>query len=166
MLYVGIERVASVTAKATLVLSSLFIALMALHITLDVALRYFIGTSFQGTLEVVSFYYMVCAIFLSLAYVEYKREHICVDVVVNRLPESWHLPLYVFGCLLGILYFAMLGYQSGVDAWRATQSQETAMANFTFYVWPSRWALPLGFFAICIATFANMIKAIAQGKVL
>lgn len=161
MIYKSIERCAAFAAKATLVLSTCFIALMALHITLDVALRFFLGDSFQGTLEVVSFYYMVCAIFLSLAYVEYRREHICVDVVVDRLPQAMKLPLYVFACLLGIIYFSMLGYQSTLDALRATQTQETAMANFTFYIWPSRWALPVGFFATSIATFANMAKAIA-----
>jgi len=166
MFYNGIERFAAFVAKATLVLSGCFIALMALHITLDVVLRFVFGNSFQGTLEVVSFYYMVCAIFLSLAYVEYKRDHICVDVVVDRLPEALKLPLYVFACLLGIVFFSMLGYQGMLDALRATQSQETAMANFTFYIWPSRWALPIGFFATSLATFANMVKAIATRKAL
>ncbi|MBR9884400.1 MAG: TRAP transporter small permease [Oceanospirillales bacterium] len=166
MFYNGIERCAALAAKATLILSGCFIALMALHITLDVVLRFVFSTSFQGTLEIVSFYYMVCAIFLSLAYVEYKREHICVDVVVDILPEALKLPLYVFACVLGIVFFSMLGYQSTLDALRATQSQETAMANFTFYIWPSRWALPIGFFATSLATFANMVQAIATRKAL
>lgn len=147
-------------SKATLVASTLFLALMALHVTLDVSLRFLIGTSFPGTLEVVSFYYMIGVVFLPLAYVELQREHISVDVLVGRFPAGVQLVLYLFAGLLGLTYFGLLGYQSLLDAMRATGRLETAMANFTFYLWPSRWALPLGFAAMCLATLANMIKAI------
>ncbi|MCE8025760.1 TRAP transporter small permease [Billgrantia aerodenitrificans] len=147
-------------AKLALTLAALFLLLMALHVTLDVALRYLLGKSFPGTLEVVSFYYMVAVVFLPLAYVELKREHISVDVLVGRLPASLQLILYLFACSLGLLYFGMLCYQSYLDAMRATTRMETAMANFRFYLWPSRWALPVGFGAMMLAIFANMLKAL------
>ncbi|WP_010628933.1 TRAP transporter small permease [Halomonas sp. KM-1] len=147
-------------AKLALTLAALFLLLMALHVTLDVALRYLFGKSFPGTLEVVSFYYMVAVVFLPLAYVELKREHISVDVLVGRLPASLQLILYLFACSLGLLYFGMLCYQSYLDAMRATTRMETAMANFRFYLWPSRWALPVGFGAMMLAIFANMLKAL------
>ncbi len=147
-------------AKLALTLAALFLLLMALHVSLDVALRYLFGKSFPGTLEVVSFYYMVAVVFLPLAYVELKREHISVDVLVGRLPASLQLLLYLFACSLGLLYFGMLCYQSYLDAMRATTRMETAMANFRFYLWPSRWALPVGFGAMMLAIFANMLKAL------
>ncbi|MCE8022113.1 TRAP transporter small permease [Halomonas sp. MCCC 1A11036] len=147
-------------AKLALTLAALFLLLMALHVSLDVALRYLFGKSFPGTLEVVSFYYMVAVVFLPLAYVELKREHISVDVLVGRLPASLQLVLYLFACSLGLLYFGMLCYQSYLDAMRATTRMETAMANFRFYLWPSRWALPVGFGAMMLAIIANMLKAL------
>lgn len=155
-----IERLSSWTAKGALALSALFLVLMALHVSLDVALRYAFGRSFPGTLEVVSFYYMVAVVFLPLAYVELQQEHISVDVLVGRFPASVQLALYLFAGLLGLLYFGMLGYQSFLDALNATARLETAMANFRFYLWPSRWALPTGFAAMCLAILANMIKAL------
>ena len=153
-------------SHAALVLGCAFMLLMTLHITLDVVIRYFFSRGIPGTLEVVSFYYMVCAVFLPLAYVEAKGEHISVDVFTQRLPKNIQLALYVFACLLGLLYFGMLCYQSFLDAMRATQRKETAMANFRFYLWPSRWALPIGFLATCFAIFSNMVKAIRLKKAL
>lgn len=155
-----IETLSDWVNRATLVLATLFLILMALHVTLDVALRYFVGQSFPGTLEIVSFYYMVALVFLPLAYTERMGEHISVDVLVGRFPPAVQLALYLFAGVLGIIYFAMLGYQGYLDALYATASRETAMANFTFYLWPSRWALPLGFTAVCLAIVANMLKAI------
>jgi len=161
-----IDKLSSVISNITMVVSCLFILLMAIHITLDVLLRHVLGTSFQSTLEIVSYYYMVCAIFLSLSFVEKKHEHICVDVLIERFPKGLKYPTYMFGCLLGVIYFAMLGYQGLLDALRATYNMETAMANYTFYIWPSRWALPIGFFAICLATFSNMLEAYKKKSVL
>jgi len=153
-------------AKSALVLTALFLVLMALHVSLDVGLRYLFGKSFTGTLEVVSFYYMVAVVFLPLAYVELQQEHISVDVVVGRLPPALQLALYLLAGVLGLVYFGMLCYQSYLDAVRATVRMETAMANFTFYLWPSRWALPVGFAAMCLAILANMIKALQQRQAL
>lgn len=148
------------TSRAALVLGCIFLLLMSLHITLDVIIRYFFSRGVVGTLEVVSFYYMVCAVFFPLAYVESRNEHITVDVFAQRLPEKIQFYLYIFACLAGLMYFGMLCYQSFLDAVRATQRFETAMANFKFYLWPSRWALPIGFFAICLSIIANIIKSI------
>lgn len=154
------ETLAEWVAKSALVLAAIFLVLMALHVSLDVGLRYIYGKSFPGTLEVVSFYYMVAVVFLPLAYVELQREHISVDVLVGRLPLSLQLVCYLFAGTLGLIYFGMLCYQSFLDALSATLRLETAMANFKFYLWPSRWALPVGFAAMCLAILANMIKAL------
>lgn len=160
------ELVSQWVAKSAIVVATLFLVLMALHVSLDVGLRYLFGKSFTGTLEFVSFYYMVAVVFLPLAYVELQQEHISVDVLVGRFPPVVQLTLYLFACSLGLLYFGMLCYQSYLDAVRATVRMETAMANFKFYLWPSRWALPVGFAAMCLAIFANMIKALQQRQAL
>lgn len=155
-----LELASAVFSKVALGLSGLFLILMVTHITLDVALRFFFNIALHGTLEVVSFYYMVCVVFLPLAFVEMKQEHINVDVLVNHFSPKIRLALYLMSCVLGLIYFSMLGYQGFWDALNATQRQETAMANFTFYLWPSRWALPVGFLAMDLAILANAIKAI------
>jgi len=160
MITKNFESLAQWVAKCAMVLATIFLILMALHVSLDVGLRYIFGKSFTGTLEFVSFYYMVAVVFLPLAYVELQQEHISVDVLIGRLPPAVQLVFYIFASTLGLIYFGMLCYQSYLDALSATLRMETAMANFTFYLWPSRWALPIGFAAMFLAILANMIKAL------
>lgn len=159
-----LNKINKIISKSAFIISCLFLFLMATHITLDVATRYFFSKGVPGTLETVSFYYMVFVVFLPLAYVESRNENITVDIFVQRLPKSVQLYLYLFSCFLGFVYFGILFYQSLMDAIRSTQYLETAMANFKFYLWPSRWALPLGFLATCLAILDNFSKAVRLKK--
>lgn len=162
-MFISAHRLVRLLNRVFLVASGLFLVLMMLHITVDVVLRNS-GVSIQGTLEVVSFYYMVCLVFLPLGYVEIKHQHIRVDLLAQRLPQSVQIALYIFSCLVGLLFFGMMGWQTLLDALQATRSQQTAMANFTFYLWPARWALPLGFFGMCCALLSNLLQSLLERR--
>ncbi|MBK0327879.1 TRAP transporter small permease [Rhodobacteraceae bacterium F11138] len=140
--------------------------LMMAHITLDIGVRYFVNGQIVGTLEWVSFYYMVALVFLALGYVEYKNENIRVDLFAQMMPKTMQLVLYIFACLLGLIFFGMLFWQSLIDAIRATGRAEEAMSNFRFYIWPARWALPIGFAGALLAVLANLLRAITRRQAL
>lgn len=151
---------------AFLVISAIFVVLMMLHVTADVLLRAVSEVGITGTLEVVSYYYMVCAIFLAFGYVELKNQHIRVDLFVQQMPRSAQVILYIVACLAGFVFFGLLAWQSMIDAIRATRSHETIMSNFLFYVWPSRWALPIGFIGCLLAILCNLLKALTRWRAL
>lgn len=157
-----IDRISQATDRALLVIGCVFLLAMMLHIAVDVIARFAFNASIVGTLETVSFYHIVIAVFLPLAYVERRGEHIRVDLFVQKMPRRAQLALYVLACLIGIAFFGALTWQSGVDAVRSTERGETIMSNFLFYIWPSRWALPIGFGAIVLAIVNNMLKALAR----
>lgn len=162
-LVLGVIRwlnIASVTAASVVML------LMMLHITLDVGVRYFANGQIVGTLEWVSFYYMVALVFLALGYVEYRNENIRVDLFAQMMPKAVQLGLYVFACLLGLIFFGLLFWQTLADAINATQRQEEAMSNFRFLIWPARWALPIGFMGAWLAVLANLLRAISRREAL
>ncbi len=140
--------------------------LMMLHITLDVGVRYFFNGQIVGTLEWVSFYYMVALVFLGLGLVEMKNENIRVDLFAQMMPARVQLALYIFACLLGLVFFGMLFWQSLTDAIRATRRGEEAMSNFRFLIWPARWALPIGFAGALLAVLANVARAITRRQAL
>lgn len=151
---------------AAMTVACLFMLLMMAHITADVAMRFLFGGRLIGTLEIVSFYYMVVIVFLSLGFVELKGEHIRVDLFAQMLPRGVQLGLYIFACLLGLIFFGMLGWQTAKDAIGATSRAEEAMSNFTFYIWPARWALPIGFAGIWLAVLSNLLKSISLRQAL
>ncbi len=144
----------------------LVMLLMMLHITLDVGVRYFLNGQIVGTLEWVSFYYMVALVFLSFGYVEFKNENIRVDLFAQMMPKQVQLSLYIFAGLLGLVFFGMLFWQTLLDAIGATQRGEEAMSNFQFFIWPARWALPIGFAGALLAVIANLLRAITSRQAL
>jgi len=158
----ALDRASNLIGKLALALGAAFLVLMALNITLDVVLRLVFGGSFPGTLEVVSFYYMVYAVFLPLAFVERRGEHIEVDAFFNLMPARAQRVLLCFSFLISLAYFGALTWQSLMDAVAATQNRQTAMANFTFYIWPARWALVAGFGAACLAILTHLCHALSQ----
>ena len=146
--------------------ASVVMVLMMAHITLDVGLRYFLNGQIVGTLEWVSFYYMVALVFLALGYVESRGENIRVDLFAQMMPQGAQLALYIFACLLGLAFFGMLAWQSFWDAVRATARGEEAMSNFRFLIWPARWALPVGFAGAFLAVLANLLKSVVTRRAL
>ena len=51
---------------------------MAVHVIADVSARYLFNQPLPGTIEIVSLYYMVAVIYLPVAYVQSRRQHIVV----------------------------------------------------------------------------------------
>jgi TRAP-type C4-dicarboxylate transport system permease small subunit len=150
----------------TMAAACVVMVLMMLHITLDVAVRNLFNGQIVGTLEWVAFYYMVALVFLSLGFVEMRNEHIRVDLFVQMMPKSVQLALYVFACILGLVFFGMLFWQTLSDAIRATQRGEEAMSNFKFLIWPARWALPIGFGGVLLAITGNLLRALTSRQAL
>jgi len=157
-----LDRVTRTVDRLLLAMGCLFLAAMMLHISADVALRFLFNTSIVGTVETVSYYHIVIAVFLPLGYVERENAHIRVDLFAQMMPRGFQLALYVLACAIGLLFFGVLAYQSFLDALRSTLREETIMSNFLFYIWPSRWALPLGFAGIWLAIVNNLLRALAR----
>ncbi len=152
-------------AQAQMVLTGIFLVLMMLHVTADVVMKYLFNAPIVGTLETVSYYYMVSIVFLPLAMVEFRQEQVVVDLLFRRFPARLQIAVYLFGAATALVYFGMLTCQTLIDALKATAERETVMANFLFYVWPSRWGLPIGIGSLMLAIALNAVKVILTGKV-
>lgn len=152
--------------RGFLVFAAVALILMMFHVTVEVAGRATGAFTMIGTLEVVSFYYMIMLVMLPMGFVELRNEHIRVDLFVQWMPAPLQLILYVLSCLMSMTFFAMMFWQSFYDALNSTQRMETIMSNFIFYIWPSRWALPIGFFGLLLASLSNLLKSIRHRKAL
>ena len=153
-------------SRVLLAVGCLFLVLMMAHVTADVAVRAAFNSQIIGTLETVSYYHMILAVFLPMAYVERHNQSIRVDLFVQLMPRWVQLVLYQFACILGLIYFGILTLQSFEDAWRATERLETFMSNFLFYIWPARWALPIGFGAATLAILACALRSLSERRAL
>ena len=155
------DKIVTKFSNFLLGVSLICLLLMMSHVVLDVFLKFVFNSPLIGTLETVSYYYMVGAVFLPLGAVELKKEHVHVDLFIQFLPFRFRLITLCVANFCGILYFGGLFYQTLIDAIASFGFKETIMSNYLFYVWPSRWALPIGFVAMMLAlilTTAGMFR--------
>jgi len=145
-------------AKAGFYLACLALIFMAGHMFLDVVLRR-LGIYIEGTLEFTSYYYMIFAVFSGLAYTQYKDKHISTDILVNLLPKKVSDPLLKFNLTIQLILYALLTYQTTIDAFNSASFNEQAMANFTFYIWPAKFSLPIGFFSLCLVVLSQLLAS-------
>ena len=123
----------------------LMVAMMA-HVVLDVASKWLFNFPLDGTLEIVSYYYMVGLIFLPLAYVQRRRSHIVAEIFTQNLNPRIRAGLEAVVSLLMFVYAVIFVWATAVEAVRKTAELEYLEATELFIViWPTRWFLPVGF---------------------
>ena len=158
------DRIVNAISSTLLNISLVCLLLMMGHVVLDVFMKFTFNSPIIGTLETVSYYYMVGAVFLPLAAVELKKEHVHVDLFIQFFSPRFRQFILVLVHLLGIAYFGGLFYQTLIDAIASFGYKETIMSNYLFYVWPSRWALPIGFLAMALALLLSTFYSIRDGS--
>lgn len=161
-----LDRVILGLNRGFVLLAAIALLLMMLHVTAEVVARATGWLTLIGTLEIVSYYYMILLVMLPMGFVELKQEHIRVDLFAQMMPERVQFVLYLLSCMMCIVFFSMMFQQSLIDAWNSMQRKETIMSNFIFYIWPSRWALPIGFFGLLVASVCNLLKSVRHRKAL
>lgn len=136
--------------------------LMMFQVVGDVFLKYVFNSPIENNLEIVSFYYMVAVVFLPLVIVERRHEHINVDLFVLILPKPAQRIAYSFASALTAGFFALLAYQTCLDAFHATRVGEVMMGTNLVPIWPSRWFPPIGFSLISLTCLNHALRALVD----
>lgn len=139
-------RLLSWLTGLTTVVGGLVIALMMLHVSVDVAARYFFNAPLPGTITIVSYYYMAIAAFVPLAFAEQKDAHISVELVTERLPAFVQTHIARWALLLSAATFWLLAVRSWQEAWKQQAvGASVVQGDLNIPIWLSYFALPLGF---------------------
>ncbi len=149
-------------AGALAIVAGAALLLMMIQTAADVFMANFFGRPIEGNLEIISTYYMVLVVFLPLAFVELRHEHINVDLFVRLLPEGVRRAVNAFGYLVSALFFGILAYQTWIDAVKSWRIDEVRMGAIYVTIWPAKFALPLGFVAIMLAILLHAWKMITD----
>ncbi len=137
------------------------VALMMLHITVDVISKHVFNTPMPGTITVVSNYYMILVAFLPLAFTERRNGHIAVEVLVENFPDKAQRGLNVFAMILGAIIFGALAYRGWFEAERARNFGTFMIEQDTkLYTWPARYLLPIGFALMTVTLTVKVFIAL------
>lgn len=144
-----IGRALGFLSDAMLWAGALSILAMMLHVSADVILKVALNAPVMGTLEIVSFIYMVACTFLPLPHVVASRGLIVVELFTQKMAPRDILRLDAIVGLATVLYLALLGVMGTLRAIDKMDIGETQDATyFELPVWPMRWVLAA---ACCVA---------------
>ncbi len=158
----AIEKAIRGFAHALAFVAGVSVLLMMLQTVADVFMSNVFGRPIAGNLEVISIYHMVLVVFLPLALVELRHEHISADLLVRLLPRGLQRAIYAAGSLVSAAFFAILTYQTWLDAVAAWRIDEIMMGAVYVTVWPAKFALPLGFAAILLACLMHAWRSVTD----
>lgn len=158
------NKLSSTLASALAYLAGLSLVLMMVHVTLDVVLKYFFKLPIPGTAEVVAAYYMIGTVFLPLAYIEVHNRPIVVELFYDRMSPALQAPLDVLGTLLSLVFYAFLTWQSVKIAMGSFETREYIDGLWKVVVWPSRFLIPVGLLAACLALLTRLLVVLSGGR--
>lgn len=139
-----VGRVLDALSSMFLFIGGLALFAMMIHITLDVFAKIVWNTPIIGTLEIVSYVYMVGCTFLPLGHVLQTRSLIVVEAFTGWMSPRGLLRLNAVVGIATVLYLGALSAMGAIHAIDKTRIGEIQDATyFELPVWPMRWVLAL-----------------------
>lgn len=148
-------------SDSTSILAGLAVAVLVLHITLDVVARAFLSMPISGTILFVSQFYMPMIAFLPLAFVEKQNGHISVELIHVMLPGGVQRILDLLAHTLSLVVYAVLAVRCWSEALAKLRIGAAEMeGSLRIPTWPTYFFLPIGF-ALIVAVLAYRIICVA-----
>lgn len=135
------------------------LVLMMLHVVTDAVAKNVFSHPLEGTLAIVSAYYMVPVVFLPLCFVELHEENFRVELFTRRLgPRSLTALSGVLrmAATAILLLTAWFSAQEAILQSTAGEMWETALGAIA--VWPGRWVVPVGCSAMGLCTLTVALR--------
>jgi len=90
--------------------------------------------------------------------VQYKRQHIAVTFLTDRLPEFWSILFLILGSVLMLAIFLMLGWYTWDMAVKSFAVKEFHEEIFKIAIWPAAFYLPIGCWALCLQLLVHIYE--------
>lgn len=152
----GASRIVSLVLNG---IGALAVAVMAVHICVDVVMRYLFNAPGDDTLALTTYYYMIGIAFMGVLAAEERRDHIQVTVLVDRLSPGGRLAASVFSGALTLLLLVALAWYGWESALANMEDREVAGAT-QLPVWPARFLVPLGFAAYAAVLLSHVVQEV------
>lgn len=150
-----IERLSSVSGW----LSGIGVVVMAVVITVDIFLRYFLSKPLLFSNE-VSVYCMVYVTFVGAALTMKKRGHISVDLLYRHLPRKIQLWLDVVTTITGTVVICIIAWESVGWVLYTYNTGFQSPGVLETPMWIPMSVVPLGLFFFSIQYIVESIKVV------
>ena len=132
-------------------------------VTIDVLMRNLFNRPITGVFEIVSMSLIGIVIF-GFSYVQSTKDHIIVEVFTQNLPRKYQNVLNFAGCLIGLMVFAVLAWQSVDYTISSYQSREYTMGLLRIPLWPSKMLMAVGMIVFAIRLLMDTLLMLTHRK--
>lgn len=158
-----IAQILNMLVSAASAVGLLCVTLMMLHVVADVFGRFVFNMPVEGTITIVSNYYMVFLAFSALAVAETRDAHISVEVVADLMPRAAQPWLSVLTCVTSVGAFSLLAARTWIEAGTKFASGAALQQGMiTIPIWPTYYALPIGCGLMAIVAFWKLICIVTR----
>jgi TRAP-type C4-dicarboxylate transport system permease small subunit len=160
-----IDRLVGICGGVLVLAGAVAIVLLMVHVVVDVTGRYLFNHPFPGSLESVTYYYMVMVTALPFAYVTRRQGQIAVEMFTSGVPQRWVHLIDAGAGVLMLLYVAALTWKMGQEAVGMTVIGEVHDAGtMQFITWPSRWIPPVALGAMSCAVAIRIVEDLREHR--
>lgn len=153
------------TSSLLMIAGSVGMAAMMLHICIDVFSRFLFGAHIVGTLEYVTYLYMVVVVFLPLGRVQEERGHVFVEVISQLFSQRANVWIDRFAQCFTLIYTAFIAYWGWQETVRSfTRNEVVTILQSDLPLWPTRLLVPVGLAAMCLVILAQIVQSFRTGS--
>ena len=105
---------------------------------------------------------MVVTVFLATALGQARRNHIRVEVLVNKLPAAGQRILAAFRHLLSAIMWGLIAWYGWKSGFHSVSVGEYAPGLIKFPVWPARLVLGFGSSVMCVQCVFDLLAVFSQ----
>lgn len=143
------ERILSTIEDWLAILAGLIVLALMIVVTADVIMRSLFNSPLPNSYEYMELG-MVFVVYLGAAQVQREKRHIAIDAVIKALPPRGSALLEMFGCVVGLILMAAIGWWGAQAAWSSFVTSEYIGSVAHVPVLPARIALLCGVLVLCV----------------
>ena len=107
---------------------------------------------------------LAASTFFGLAHTFRRGGHVRINLIVDRLPESWRRGVEVFNCLLGTIVVSFLAWHVASLALQSREFNDVSPGLLAMPFWIPQTGVAVGIAALAIAFIDELIWLIGGGK--
>ncbi|MFC5338482.1 TRAP transporter large permease subunit [Leucobacter denitrificans] len=158
------ERIITRLSSVSAILAGLSIVVLGLQIVLDAGGRTLFNSPVPGTLELVSNWWMVIAVFLGFAFTQFKGEHIRVTLLIEKLPVIWSTAVETVILALSFIMISFLAYYLTLDAIQSVKVREIVPGSFPLALWPITVLMAFGMWLYAAQILVSITSSLRAAK--
>ncbi len=158
----SVDRVWEPVVRILSIIGVCFVAFMMVVTVADVVLRWSLNSPIKGAIEIVQ-YTMILVVFLTIPYVQYKKAHVSIGLLVDKLPQKTQA---VIGSLVYILSLGIIGLMTSAAFiyFRRIWEAERYTTVLGMPISPFQLILTFGLFMLFVTILLGLLHSISEGR--